>query len=1374
MNMFSKGLVLDVDPIKQPENTYRYAQNAILNTNSEDMYELSSEYGNRLCAEIPVGYTVVGKYVHNDDTIILFSTDGTDSEIGKVVDCTYTTLINDACLNFSEQFPIVATGKTINGCELAIIFVDFNNDDKYINLDRLTDYQTGGNWDCNLMKIHPNYTVPAIGEITVNNSGGVNVELGTYSFSFRYLDRSGQPISDWTSPTLPIPVIDGDPDQNNSDGGYNISAGYLPENGAKLATNKSISIPLTNIDTSFDKVEVSVIKKTNGDNVTVRTFKLGSFDITGSTYTYLYTGDETAIEITLNEILTPLAKYKKSKFVNQLDGRLIRYNVKEEVRDWARFQQEALKIEARWVANEMKLKDQKRASFYLDSRSFMADEVYAIGIVWLFKDGTESPVFHIPGRKKDKYADGTDIPDSLADTPHSRPAPNVKWDSTTILDTDPDNFTDGPSERWKIYNTAINDGNTSGVDYSGELGYYEVDAEYPDIDVCNGRKLYSTYNGAGTLIEHFAGQKIRHHRMPDATMLKAGGNIDVINVRGLAFNNIVPPTEYVDQVVGYKIVRGIRTEENKTILDKGIYYGMNHYLQKDSGGSIEADFYFQRPRFNGKSKDVLPDTGGLFSTFLGNWVPLGTGSEDLFRSSADDNIVSFNTDYLAFHTVRNKVDNYFPNCDYVRVETTTSGSIHDTNESTSKAFEDLGSNSNKVLMHWVDYEVDGIPSLTNRTVDVLGSLGFNSRLEVDSNIFINNTQQEYLLVKNNITDPLPVTDDSDEGAGTDKNVGDIYELGNTVHISMKRNADVFDKLQEIQYVDCTSNHIPLGVTSTVVFGGDTFISKMTFRTSLDAVRESGSARNFGFIRGIVHVFLESQYNLELRHEGTGINGHKYHPKSYSDNAKFMFMEQWQIQEDLDTKEPYVVYPNHYGYNKDYSSEPIKTRYPLPHTYDWETNVCDECAGGFVNRFAYSEETINYEQGDSYRTFLANNFVDLPANTGEIVSAFSIQNNLYVKTPFTVYRYTINPRELQVTGETVSIGTGTFLSLKPIQLSLSNQGGTLTRFTDTYSPYGVIYVDNKGETIYEFQDALKPISRAGIHSFCRNNIDYTYSADNKDYLHQKFTSAYDPYSDRYVIAKRDYRPLFEYSTSEPYVEGEYYYINGVFYQYSSSTLVELNLTDATRFADESWTVSYSPLNNAWVSFHSYKPDWLLNTSTDLYSIQGNALWIHDIQSDWHEYMGSKFSHIIEYTESQLNSVLYDTIWSGYFELDGEQVNDKFFNKIWVYNRDQSSDKLDLTFSSNPYYQTVGSNPSVQKEESFYTINNFRSIASATPVSTDNWSQSEYRAQYVVDNYIDKVPRTLAHTSNMSLYEREMFRKNYANIRLFFLMKLKTLK
>ena len=80
----------------------------------------------------------------------------------------------------------------------------------------------------------------------------------------------------------------------------------------------------------------------------------------------------------------------------------------------------------------------------------MRDEIYAVAIVWVFKDGTETFAYHIPGRKKDYYSDGiTPAPETgdpnnpvdqgmtlsaLGYPEHNRPpADGVGWDSSVIV-----------------------------------------------------------------------------------------------------------------------------------------------------------------------------------------------------------------------------------------------------------------------------------------------------------------------------------------------------------------------------------------------------------------------------------------------------------------------------------------------------------------------------------------------------------------------------------------------------------------------------------------------------------------------------------------------------------------------------------------------------------------------------------------------------------------------------------------------------------------------------------------------------------------------------------------------------------------------------
>ena len=77
MSKLSKGLFQDVRPEDQPGNTYRFAKNAVLNN---ELFTIENERGfTNINVSIP--YTPIGTIVI-EDSIVVFSTDNTNSEIG--------------------------------------------------------------------------------------------------------------------------------------------------------------------------------------------------------------------------------------------------------------------------------------------------------------------------------------------------------------------------------------------------------------------------------------------------------------------------------------------------------------------------------------------------------------------------------------------------------------------------------------------------------------------------------------------------------------------------------------------------------------------------------------------------------------------------------------------------------------------------------------------------------------------------------------------------------------------------------------------------------------------------------------------------------------------------------------------------------------------------------------------------------------------------------------------------------------------------------------------------------------------------------------------------------------------------------------------
>jgi hypothetical protein len=109
---FDKSLVTDTSDFHLPENSWTYARNAINNTRKGDLGKLSTEPANSFCTFVP--YTIIGALHIEEDKWLMYSTNNTDSEIGifKEGDCSYSTIVNDKCLNFNED-NLISTLKKI-------------------------------------------------------------------------------------------------------------------------------------------------------------------------------------------------------------------------------------------------------------------------------------------------------------------------------------------------------------------------------------------------------------------------------------------------------------------------------------------------------------------------------------------------------------------------------------------------------------------------------------------------------------------------------------------------------------------------------------------------------------------------------------------------------------------------------------------------------------------------------------------------------------------------------------------------------------------------------------------------------------------------------------------------------------------------------------------------------------------------------------------------------------------------------------------------------------------------------------------------------------------------------------------------------------
>src|SRR5687768_8292778 len=99
------GLVTDLNSSYISKEQYSYARNAVRNSKDGDLGTIGNEPSNIECFSTP--YPIVGHATLPDGNILLFSGDSAGSEIGEgnPLDCSYKTLKNLNCFNFSPHHP---------------------------------------------------------------------------------------------------------------------------------------------------------------------------------------------------------------------------------------------------------------------------------------------------------------------------------------------------------------------------------------------------------------------------------------------------------------------------------------------------------------------------------------------------------------------------------------------------------------------------------------------------------------------------------------------------------------------------------------------------------------------------------------------------------------------------------------------------------------------------------------------------------------------------------------------------------------------------------------------------------------------------------------------------------------------------------------------------------------------------------------------------------------------------------------------------------------------------------------------------------------------------------------------------------------------
>lgn len=1263
------GLCNDTSPGLQPNGSTPFLLGANLDDAEGNQGAVVNENANKLCVEFPEGFHIRGIIScgpHNQAVLGY-------TKIGDVItsyifyvdlqNCTYSTKLQSSCANLI--YNLTGEYRVIKGCEGIIYFRDGVNPDRFLNLDKVTEL----NPDCNDLRLNPDVNVVNIELESVNDTGG-QLKIGNYAIQVEYLTSNQEPIyRSYISPTVPIVDDAQNTSYDSLDGALNIDTN-LADIGGVPPTNKSITFRLSNLDTRFPYYKINVVAYINSDGLTPTTYRIGTlFPINSTESIFTFTGYNPAngdTQIDYAGINIPLVKYESSRALEQVQNRMVRVNVKENSRDYSKYQKIVNDITSSPVIgsvtanDQFSLGDSKNPKTYFESTGYQSDEIYPFGIVFIFKNGEESPVFHIPGREStsfdiEKLVIGTDVP--LEETRHL---------GLSIGDE---------IERWKVFNT----GNAT------QMAYHESDSGlYPEIKDCNGEFIFGD----------LANTPVRHHRFPsrkEVPMVEG----DNLNIFGIQFDNIQYPDT---DIVGHYIVRGKRDEINRTVLDSGY---LSHLIEDTAG-----------VKYFGIQSFPFTDTPVYFNLFSPKILSLQS---------------YLNATHFTFHNVYGLNENF-------------EFDSYEGWDSQMKFYDVTSANS---------------VSITNRTVD--GNLIIKPRAVQASVPSFNNLDLRNQTI-NGVGNFIHLQD-------TPGNFGFAENEHKLFYVTVKRVQDVFSNVLNINYYRTHSGFFTSN--SSIVYGGDTFVSKL----NLELINAYGQTDEFVNGHYLPNLWVESEINLGFRLQGT-VGCSKYFQYLEDDTIKESF-NKYLVTKVTDANFDGVpvesICPAYYKINPDLSRLQYDTNYQsLWLGYDY----CSKCLSQYKNRLLYSEKSFQDDLGDNYRTYLANNYVDLSSDRGPITSLNYRNNKLIVRYTDGLTILYPNPQMLQTDQNSVYIGAGDFLSLPDSEIMRSDSGyaGQQSVYAECMTPYGVVWADETRGKIFMFDDNLEEISRYKMYhwfeknmkSFIKEDLKYYGLEYNPDEFGIRMT--YDPKFERLIVHKKDFKFTKKFKDEligDITIEPNGIRHNDTLYLFSNKEY----------FINKSWTISYSIRTKVWISWHSYQPDYMSYGANTFYTSFNNQLWSHDEYHRFNEFYGTKFPFIVEFVNKQLNTFnLHAVHYWAYgqdYDSDTDQwnENDLTFNKAIFYTNDQSSGIVSLEVPANEFESTqffTDKKWAIRTDKN-WKVASIRDISNGSPVTTSNWNElQDYFTD--VNGYIDKVPTNV--NVNVDQYLQNEFRDKWMLARLIY--------
>jgi hypothetical protein len=520
-----------------------------------------------------------------------------------------------------------------------------------------------------------------------------------------------------------------------------------------------------------------------------------------------------------------------------------------------------------------------------------------------------------------------------------------------------------------------------------------------------------------------------------------------------------------------------------------------------------------------------------------------------------------------------------------------------------------------------------------------------------------------------------------------------------------------------------------------------------------------------FINGVRDFFVESEMNMAYRDWGERDEERYYDPVGMTD-LKALF------RSDI------IKSGNNFKYDLSLSVSRLVHNFIswgqlLPR--DFDPKVAELCYRYYQKRIIYSLPQQEELRKDNWTAFLVNNYKDFGSKVTAIHSVGQNGAMIFFEDRSPVMFMGVDQLQTDA-GVKITVGDGGLFQ-QPLSAVTNadpnyEYGACGSRMSIINTPGGLFWISQEQGKIFQFSGGLINIAQEGMKFWFNKNLpskllkDYpSFQLVDNPLVGIGCMAVYDSMNDLAYFIKRDYKVIDRYKDALTYDSDNVFLLRG---------RTKVYLGNPVYFEDAGWTISYDVKTKAWISFHDWKPDFVMPSRSHFLSVKGRGIWKHNDRCDlFCNFYGTDYPFEVEFpfstgqdvtTIRNLEYMLECYIYYANCD-DRHHVLDMNFDRAMIYNSEQHSGilKLVLKPKNDPYalFDTPVTSPTgvdtyYSKEENKYRINQFFDLARNRSEFNDQYIPMW---QYAADGYHKQVNGVYITYSKVPL-QRKKFR-HYSN-------------